>query len=425
MEQHTVLLIGGGGRESALAWKIAQSAYLKQLYIAPGNAGTEQYGANVPIAATDIQALCDFAITHHVSFVIVGPDDPLSLGAVDAFRALSIPVFGPTRNAAQLEWSKAYSKEVMLSAKVPTAAYATHTNYAEALAYAQSQTLPIVIKASGLALGKGVYICTSAQEVTDALEEIMLKKVHKDAGDAVVIEQFLVGREISAHAISDGTTTHLFPPAQDHKRAGELDTGKNTGGMGTIAPVPWVTDALQEKIRAAVVSPTLSYMKSIGITFTGCLFPGLMITDDDPFTLEFNARFGDPETQVYMRLLESDVLELLFYASIGQLSRVTPSWKQAYAVNIVLASAGYPDSYEKGKVIKGISEAETVEGVIVFHAGTQKKEGAYVTSGGRVLGVSALGSSLNQALQRAYEAVDHISFEGKQYRRDIGKKSLA
>lgn len=424
MEQHTVLLIGGGGRESALAWKIAQSAYLKQLYIAPGNAGTEQYGTNVPIAATDIQALCDFAITHHVSFVIVGPDDPLSLGAVDAFRALSIPVFGPTRNAAQLEWSKAYSKEVMLSAKVPTAAYATHTNYAEALAYAQSQTLPIVIKASGLALGKGVYICTSAQEVTEALEEIMLKKVHKDAGDAVVIEQYLVGREISAHAISDGTTTHLFPPAQDHKRAGELDTGKNTGGMGTIAPVPWVTNALQEKIRAAVVSPTLSYMKSIGITFTGCLFPGLMITDDGPFTLEFNARFGDPETQVYMRLLESDVLELLFYASIGQLSRVTPSWKQAYAVNIVLASAGYPDSYEKGKVIKGISEAETVEGVIVFHAGTQKKEGAYVTSGGRVLGVSALGSSLNQALQRAYAAVDHISFEGKQYRRDIGKKSL-
>lgn len=424
MEKHTVLLIGSGGRESALAWKLSQSIHLKKLYIAPGNAGTEAYGDNVSIPATDIPALCDFAVTHNVTFVIVGPDDPLALGAVDAFRALSIPVFGPTRAAAQLEWSKAYAKEVMIGAHVPTALHKTCTNYDEARSYVQHQKLPLVIKASGLALGKGVYICTTTDEVTRALSEIMLEKVHKEAGESVVIEQFLEGREISSHALTDGITTYQFPSAQDHKRVGENDTGKNTGGMGTIAPVPWVDSGLQQRIESSVIAPTLSHMKSAGVTFTGCLFPGLMITKDGPYTLEFNARFGDPETQVYMRLLESDLLEVLYATAVQKLSATRLLWKQAYAVNIVLASGGYPDAYEKGKVITGIDKAEEVDSVIVFHAGTARKNGVYVTNGGRVLGVSALGASLADALQKAYTAVNCIHFDGMHYRADIGKKSL-
>lgn len=424
MGKHRVLLIGSGGRECALAWKIAQSSQLDKLFIAPGNAGTERYGTNITIQATDIEKLCDFAVTEHITFVLVGPDDPLALGIVDAFRALHIPVFGPTQAAAQLEWSKAYAKKIMTDAHVPTATYATCTSFDEALTYSKTQSLPLVIKASGLALGKGVYICSTRDEVTAALHEIMVERVHKHAGDTVVIEQFIEGREISAHAITDGTTTHVFPAAQDHKRIGEGNTGKNTGGMGTIAPLPWLQHETIEQVKTQIIDATLACMHAQDTQFTGCLFPGLMIAHNGPYTLEFNARFGDPETQVYMRLLTSDVLELLYACAIEALHTVTPQWSTQYAVNIVIASGGYPDIYEKGKVITGIDAAEQIPGVVVFHAGTMKKNGAFITNGGRVLGVSALGGTLQEALNTAYKAVACIHFEGMYYRKDIGLQSL-
>ncbi|MFM2415203.1 MAG: hypothetical protein RI911_896 [Candidatus Parcubacteria bacterium] len=423
--KHTVLLIGSGGRECALAWKLHESPHVHKLYIAPGNAGTKNYGENVPLQATDIPALCDFAVSKKVSFVIVGPDDPLMLGMVDAFQALEIPVFGPTRSAAQLEWSKAFAKEAMQSARVPTAPYRTCNTHDEALTYLDTQQLPVVIKASGLALGKGVYICHSKEEAHAALKEIMIDKLHKDAGNAVVIEAFLVGREISAHCLTDGHTHIHFPPAQDHKRVGNGNSGKNTGGMGTIAPLPWVDRETEDNIKKHIVEPTLQYMQKEGSVFTGCLFPGLMVTPTGTYTLEFNARFGDPETQVYMRLLESDLIELLYAVATHTLHDVQPRWRAGYAANIVLASGGYPDAYEKGKLITGIDVAERMKDVVVFHAGTTELEGKHYTNGGRVLGVSATGATLSEALDTAYKAVSCISFEGMQYRTDIGKESLA
>lgn len=425
MGKHRVLLIGSGGRECALAWKIAQSSQLDKLFIAPGNAGTARYGTNIAIQATDIEKLCDFAVTEHITFVLVGPDDPLALGIVDAFRALSIPVFGPTQAAAQLEWSKAFAKEVMTQAHVPTATYRTCTSFDEAHAYCETQTLPLVIKASGLALGKGVYICMTREEVATALNEIMITRIHKDAGNTVVIEQFIEGREISAHAITDGVTTHIFPAAQDHKRIGDNNTGKNTGGMGTIAPLPWLQTQSYEQIQKTIIEPTLTCMNQRNVHFTGCLFPGLMIGHDGPYTLEFNARFGDPETQVYMRLLDSDILEVLHAGAVGRLHAITPRWSSRYAANIVIASGGYPDAYEKGKKITGIDEAERIPHVVVFHAGTGIKDGHLVTTGGRVLGVSATGATLAEALETAYKAVACIHFDGMYFRKDIGQQSLA
>lgn len=424
MQKQRILLIGGGGRESALAWKIAQSEYLESLFIAPGNPGTERYGTNVAIDATDIYSLCDFAVRERITLCIIGPDDPLALGIVDSLRALRIPVFGPTKAAAHIEWSKAYAKELMQQAGVPTASYATHHEYESALTYIQTQHYPLVIKASGLALGKGVYICSSRQEAESALQEIMLKKVHRNAGETVVIEQFLEGKEISAHAITDGATTYVFPPAQDHKRIGENNTGKNTGGMGTIAPVPWIQPYEMNSIEKSIVFKTLHYLEENNTPFTGCLFPGIMVTEQGPYTLEFNARFGDPETQVYMRLLESDLVEVLYHASVGSLSRVPLVWSNQVAVNIVLASQGYPDSYVKGIPIKGIEEAEKHEGIVVFHAGTKVINGSLVTHGGRVLGVSSVGMNLADALERAYKAIECITFEGMYYRKDIGASSL-
>lgn len=424
MQKQRILLIGSGGRESALAWKIAQSKHLESLFIAPGNPGTERYGTNVAIDATDIYSLCDFAVRERITLCIIGPDDPLALGIVDSLRALRIPVFGPTQAAAHIEWSKAYAKELMQQAGVPTASHATHHEYESALAYIQTQHYPLVIKASGLALGKGVYICSTKQEAELALQEIMLKKVHSNAGETVVIEQFLVGKEISAHAITDGATTYVFPTAQDHKRIGENNTGKNTGGMGTIAPVPWIQPHEMNSIEKSIVFRTLHYLKECNTPFTGCLFPGIMVTEQGPYTLEFNARFGDPETQVYMRLLESDLVEVLYHASVGSLSHVSLVWSKQVAVNIVLASQGYPDSYAKGLPIKGIEEAEKHEGIVVFHAGTKVINGALVTHGGRVLGVSAVGIDLADALKRAYKAIECISFEGMYYRKDIGASSL-
>lgn len=420
-----ILLIGSGGREHALAWKIAQSPRLGKLYIAPGNAGTRQHGENVNIPATAVQKLADFAQEKSIDLTIVGPDDPLALGIVDAFQARGLRIFGPTKAAAQIESSKAFSKQLMLEAGIPTAEFGVFTEYKKALVYVHDRGAPIVVKASGLALGKGVYVCTAVSQAEEALKEIMLDKVLKDAGNEVVIEEFLDGPEISVHALCDGKNFVTLLPSQDHKRALDNDEGKNTGGMGTIAPLPWVSPDMMREIEDTVIRPTLAALAAKGILFTGLLFPGLKMTKNGPKVLEFNARWGDPETQVYMRLLKSDLLEILDACVDATLTKDMLQWHDGFSSNIVLASGGYPDKYEKDFHITGIDDAEKYDGVKVFHAGTSYIDGVVKTNGGRVLGVSAVGAPLKDVLKRAYQAVDHIHYQGKYMRRDIGTKSLA
>ncbi|MGC9599397.1 MAG: phosphoribosylamine--glycine ligase [Minisyncoccia bacterium] len=419
-----VFLIGSGGREHALAWKLAQSPRLGKLFIAPGNGGTARLGENVAIKADDIPALIAFAKKSVVDLVVVGPDDPLALGIVDQFQKEGFLIFGPTKAAAQIEASKAFAKQLMQDEYIPTAAFRIFTDYDEASRYLASQSVPIVVKASGLALGKGAIVCKTMDEARAALKNIMIDRAFGDAGDEVVIEEFLEGQEISIHAFSDGVARAVMPTAQDHKPVGEGDTGPNTGGMGTIAPVPWVTDELQNQIAQTILDPTLRAMKKKGCTFSGCLYPGLKITPEGPKVLEFNARFGDPETQSLMRLLKTDLLEILEACASGKLNGVSIEWNSCYAACIVMASGGYPGVYKKGFPITGIREAEKLEGVIVFHAGTKLADGGLVTSGGRVLGVSALGPTLAEALRKAYVGAEKIKFEGMYYRKDIGAKAL-
>lgn len=419
-----MLLVGGGGREHAIAWRFKQSPLLEKLYIAPGNAGTELLGENVPIPASDIKELVSFAEKHKINFVFVGPDDPLALGIVDAFMAVEIPVFGPTKAAARLESSKAFAKDFMKRHNIPTARYAVFSDLESAVAYADRQTYPLVIKANGLALGKGVTIVHSKEEAHATLRRILLEKVFGDAGDEVVIEEYLEGIEISVHAFSDGVTCRLFPTSQDHKRARDNDEGPNTGGMGVVAPLPFISHDMLARIDQEIVSPTIAAMKKEGTPFVGILYPGIMITKDGPKVFEFNVRFGDPETQVYLRLLETDLLEIAVACVLGTLRDVPIKWKKVSACNIVLASGGYPGNYEKGELVRGLIEAGEIPGVVVFHAGTKISNGAVVTNGGRVFGVSAVADTMPQALRAAYDAVDKINFSGKQYRRDIGKKAL-
>lgn len=419
-----VLLVGGGGREHALAWKLKQSPNLGKLFIAPGNAGTRELGENIALAATDIPALIQFAQKNAIGLTIVGPDDPLALGIVDEFRKRNLRIFGPTKASAQIESSKAYAKALMKEANIPTADFETFTDYEAALACVRRKGAPIVVKASGLALGKGVSVCTTLEEAETALNEIMVQHIHKDAGNEVVIEEFLVGQEISIHVLSDGIDFKMFPPAQDHKRALDDDQGKNTGGMGTIAPVPWVTPEMMYSIERTIVRPTLEALAFKSGPFAGMLFPGIIMTLNGPKVLEFNARFGDPETQVYMRLMRNDLLDVLNAVVDKTLGHIDMEWLPMHAANIVLASGGYPDTYEKGFEITGLEEAGKMEEVVVFHAGTTQESGIIKTAGGRVLGVSSLGSPLKSALARAYAAADKIQFQGKHMRRDIGAKSI-
>lgn len=419
-----VLLIGSGGREHALAWKIQQSSHLDTLYIAPGNAGTMHLGQNVAIEATDISALVDFAKTNSIDLVVVGPDDPLSMGIVDAFHAVEIPVFGPTKAAARLESSKAFAKDFMRRNGIPTARYEIFTDFESAVAYVEEHPYPLVIKASGLALGKGVVIAENKEEALVALRQSMVEKLFGDAGTTVVIEEFLVGPEVSIHVFSDGKTWRLFPSSQDHKRAHEDDKGLNTGGMGTVAPLPFVSRELLALIDEKIVTPTLRAMATEGMPFVGVLFPGLMLTKEGPKVLEFNTRFGDPETQSYMRLLDTDIIDIFDACTRSALHTVDIRWKKLFACNIVIASGGYPGKYEKGIEINGIANASNHDGVVVFHAGTVEKDGKIVTNGGRVLGVSALAQTLPEALKSAYEAVSKIHFAAMQYRKDIGKKAM-
>ncbi len=428
MNQKKVLLVGGGGREHAIAWKLRQSRRLSKLYVAPGNAGTAQIAENVPLKATDIDGLLAFALKEEIEFTIVGQDDPLALGIVDAFQVKGLIIFGPTKAAAQIEASKVFSKRLMKDCGVPTALFDVYMDHVQALEnvrryFATYSGLPIVVKASGLALGKGAYVCHDLVEAEEALDEVMVKRLHGSAGDEVIIEEYVGGQEVSIHAFCDGKSFKLFPSAQDHKPAFDGDKGPNTGGMGTIAPVPWFNghDAVSEQI----VGPILGGLREKGSPFVGLLYPGLKMPEAGPMVLEFNARFGDPETQVYMRLLKTDLIDIFEACVEERLHEINVEWNPGFAACVVMASGGYPSpDYKKGLPITGIDNAEILPSVVVFHAGTKQADGQLVTSGGRVLGVTGIGATLQEALDHAYNGVECIHFEGMQYRKDIGAKSI-
>lgn len=424
-DKQKILIIGGGGREHAIGWKAKQSLRAEQIFFAPGNAGTANIGTNIDIKATDIPRLLEFANNEKIDLTLALPDDPLALGIVDEFNKAGLRIWGPIKASARIEWSKAFSKNFMRKHNLPTAKFETFSDYEMAKKYVSDQMLPVVVKASGLALGKGVIICETREQAYETLENIFVKKIFGESGNEVIIEKFLTGSEISIHAFSDGKNYKMFPLSQDHKKVGEGDTGPNTGGMGTIAPLPFVTNNLLKEIEKDILAPTLAAMASDGIPFQGVIYPGLMLTKDGPKILEYNARFGDPETQTYMRLLDTDILDIFDACIDGKLGDIEIKWKNIFACTIILASGGYPGNYEKGKVISGIDEAEKEDDIIVFHSGTIIKDGKVVTNGGRVLGVSATENTLEEALDKAYKAVEKISFEGMQYRKDIGKTTLS
>ncbi len=424
ISKQKILIIGSGGREHAIGWKIAQSPLAGEIYFAPGNAGTAEIGVNIDIKATDIAGLIDFVKKEKIDLTLAVPDDPLALGVVDEFKKENLRIWGPTKMAAKLEWSKVYAKDFMKRHNLPTARWESFDDYDKALEYLNTQKFPVVIKVDGLAFGKGVLICLNKEEAEKALQDIFIKKVFGESGREIVIEEFLTGIEISVHALSDGETYSMFPLSQDHKRIGENDTGLNTGGMGTIAPLPFINEEMKNRIEKEIIAPVLKGMRDEGALFEGIIFPGIIITEDGPKIIEFNSRFGDPETQSYMRLLDSDLLEIINACVDKKLNQMEIKWKDLFACNIAIASAGYPGDYEKGKIIFEVKEAEENKNVVVFHAGTKMENNNLVTNGGRVLGVSAIGDTLQEALNTAYEAIKKISFEGMQYRRDIGKKAL-
>jgi phosphoribosylamine--glycine ligase len=427
-----LLVIGSGGREHALVWKLAQSPQVARMWCAPGNAGIERErlqrdGAPVEcvsIGAEDLEKLLEFARQEKPDLVVVGPDNPLALGIVDVFQLSGFRIWGPTRKAAQFESSKVFSQQFMERYGIPTARAGTFTDPEMARNFASSLGGRCVVKADGLALGKGVLICASVDQAHRAVEEILVDKLFGTAGSRVVIQEFLDGTEISLHALCDGRTAKLFPTSQDHKRVGDGDQGPNTGGMGTYSPAPFLTDGQVAQVGHTILDPWLKGCAAEGIDFRGILYPGVMLTKDGPKVLEFNARFGDPETQVYLTRLENDLVDLLVASVEGTLSKQNLSWSAHASVCVVMASGGYPGSYPKGKVIQGLDEVARSSGTKVFHAGTAWAGKDVVTNGGRVLGVTAWGADLAAARAAAYRAVERIQFEGAHYRRDIGAKAL-
>lgn len=418
-----ILVIGGGGREHAICWALAKSPKAGTIYCAPGNAGIGQVAEIVPIAVNEFDKLTVFAQEKQVGLVVVGPDDPLADGIVDAFEAKKIPVFGPRKNAAHIEGSKTFMKDLLKKYDIPTAAYEKFDNYGEAKTYLDQQKLPIVIKADGLAAGKGVTVAFTREEAEAALKDIMVGKVFGEAGSQVVIEEFLEGQEMSILAFVDGEVVRPMSAAQDHKQVYDNDKGPNTGGMGTYSPLPHIADSIIEEAVETIIKPTAKAMVAEGRPFRGVLFAGLMISPDGkPKTIEFNARFGDPETQVVLPRLKSDLLEIFLAAVNGTLDKVEIEWSNEAAVCVVLASGGYPASYPKGLPISGLDEAGDA---LVFHAGTAKNEaGEWVTNGGRVLGVVGLGQDIAEARNKAYAAAERVTFEGKHQRSDIAAKAL-
>ncbi|MFA7556966.1 MAG: phosphoribosylamine--glycine ligase [Hydrogenophaga sp.] len=421
-----VLVIGSGGREHALAWKAAQSPKVDKVYVAPGNAGTarEPGVENVAIAATDISALIAFVQQNDVGLTIVGPEAPLVIGIVDAFRAAGLRCFGPTKAAAQLEGSKAFTKDFLARHRIPTAAYANFTDVDAALAYVREKGAPIVVKADGLAAGKGVIVAMTLGEAEDAVRDMLAGNAFGEAGHRVVIEEFLDGEEASFIVMVDGQ--HVIPMAtsQDHKRVGNGDTGPNTGGMGAYSPAPVVTAEIHARVMREVIEPTVRGMAAEGHPYTGFLYAGLMIgADGTPKVIEFNCRFGDPETQPIMLRLQSDLVALCEAALDGRLDKVRAEWDPRAALGVVLAAGGYPAEVRKGDIISGLDEADTTE-ARVFHAGTTERDGQVVTAGGRVLCATALGATVAEAQQRAYALAARLHFEGMQYRRDIGYRAV-
>jgi phosphoribosylamine--glycine ligase len=418
-----VLVVGSGGREHALAWAIARSRGVEALFVAPGNGGTAGIAENVPIAGDDVDALVDFAGKARVDLTVIGPEAPLVMGIVDRFQAAGRRCFGPTRAAARLEGSKVFAKEFMRRHGIPTADFAVFEGAKQAKAYVRSTGAPIVVKADGLAAGKGAIVAETVSEAEKAIDEIMVEKQFGAAGDRVVIEECLQGEEVSIHAVCGGEGAVLLPSSQDHKRIFDNDEGPNTGGMGAYAPVPRVGADMRKHIFDTVVVPTLRGMQAEGSPFAGVLYAGLMMTPRGPRVLEYNVRFGDPETQVLLPLVRSDIAELLYESGGGSLPESVEIHTERCAATIVVASQGYPGSYQKGLAIEGLDEVEDDKRV-VFHAGTQRGPSGVVTSGGRVLNVTAWGNDLAGVLRHAYEGVGKIRFEGAYWRKDIGRRGL-
>ncbi|MDH3000888.1 phosphoribosylamine--glycine ligase [Chelonobacter oris] len=422
-----ILIIGNGGREHALAWKVAQSPQADKVFVAPGNAGTalEANVENVSIAATDLAALVEFAQKNEIGLTIVGPEAPLVIGVVDAFRAAGLKIFGPTQAAAQLEGSKAFTKDFLARHQIPTAEYQNFTEVEPALAYLQQKGAPIVIKADGLAAGKGVIVAMTLEEAESAVKDMLAGNAFGDAGHRIVIEEFLDGEEASFIVMADGKHVEPMATSQDHKRVGENDSGLNTGGMGAYSPAPVVTADIHQRIMQDVIYPTVNGMATEGNVYTGFLYAGLMIMPDgQPKVIEFNCRFGDPETQPIMMRLQSDLVELCLAACDGKLDQVRSEWCAQAALGIVLAAEGYPGDYRQGDVINGIPSTEQ-SGQKVFLAGVEQKNGQLVTSGGRVLCVTALGDSVAEAQQQALQLAEQLQWQGRFYRRDIGYRAVA
>jgi len=419
-----ILVVGSGGREHALAWKIAQSPRASKVFCAPGNAGVAACAACVDLRADDIEGLVTFAESEAIDLTVVGPEVPLVAGIVDAFKDKGLRVFGPTRAAAQLEASKCFAKELMVSQKVPTARSANCTTIKEVLDEVAQLSYPVVLKADGLAAGKGVVICPDEESVNKAATEMIEERIFGDSGRTIVVEEFLEGEEASILVLTNGNHAIPLAASQDHKRVSDKDAGPNTGGMGAYSPAPVVTGAVMQQIMDGVVRPVIDEMARRGTSYTGILYAGIMVTQEGPKVLEFNVRFGDPETQVVLARLKSDLVEAMLWTLDAEAEPLALEWEERAAVCVVMASGGYPGSYEKGKAIKGLGAAAKLPDVVVFHAGTKREGDAVVTSGGRVLGVTGLGVTIKEAIHAAYAAVDQITFEGAHFRRDIGWRAV-
>lgn len=420
-----ILLVGSGGREHALAWKIKQSPKCEQLFVAPGNAGIAQMTTCVPIGVEQISELVEFAKNEKIDFVIVGPEAPLVLGLTDQLRAAGIAVFGPSKVAAQLEGSKGFMKDLCRKYDIPTAAYERFTDIEPALAFIDKLGAPIVIKADGLAAGKGVVVAMTLDEAKDAVNDMLSGNAFGSAGASIVIEEFLDGEEISYFAICDGENLLPLSSAQDHKRVGDGDTGPNTGGMGAYSPARLMTPAMEEEILEKILKPTVAGMKTDGCPFTGVFFAGIMVVNGVPKLLEYNVRFGDPECQTLMMRLESDLVEMLYAAATGKLDTVKPVWSDNPSLCVVMAAKGYPASYVKNTPIRNLDKAANINGVVVFHAGTAEKDGEIISVGGRVLGVTATANSVAEARERAYAAVNSLDWPEGFCRRDIAWRALS
>ena len=426
-----ILIIGNGGREHALVWKISKSPLVKKVYCAPGNAGTSDVAENVNIESTDIKGLIEFAIKNSIDLTVVGPELPLTLGIVNEFEKRGLKIFGPSKEAAEIEGSKVFAKYIMKKYKIPTAKYESFNSQKDAKDYILSlqpsafSFQPVVIKADGLAAGKGVIICNTIEEAVKAIDSIMVEKLFGSAGNKVIIEEYLKGEEASFMVFSDGEDILPIASAQDHKQIYDGDRGPNTGGMGAYSPAPVITEKISREILDTIIKPLISGMKKEGKTYKGILYAGLMIVNGKPFVLEFNCRFGDPETQPILVRMESDIVSIMMSVVEGRLKGKEIQWRNEPSVCVVMVAGGYPDKYEKGKEIGGLDETKNIENLWVFHAGTSKIGNKVVTNGGRVLGVTSLGTNFEDAIDRAYKGVSLIKWDGAYFRRDIGRKALS